>query len=889
MNRWLNSFFFACFCVLVFWGVIDLGYSFISEPITQGRLILKNSSSVDEALLQRAPSEVDLSRDERGVTLIKANTALDAYWALGFAHAQDRLWQMEFSRRVARGRLSEVVGVKGLPVDRLMRTFGFVQLAKTQYDRFKQTNPNLVQALQHYADGVNIAIAQSRQARPFELIALGVEPEPWQPEDSVLISYLLALDLSANLDKELIRFRFASVLNSKQFSEFFPPYPDEKPLVDLNLSQFYQEQGLVPHRPASAAIDMMRLERERRDPFGRSSDASTEEEMFVPSSGATSSMKEGIELANQLGFPFDLGAKRGDGIGSALGSNGWVVSGRYVQTKYPLLANDPHFKITSPSIWYMATLQAPGLSVVGGTIAGLPFVVIGRNNHLAWGFTNSGADVQDIYLERLNRSGRAYQTKSGWENVIEKKETILVKGQQPEILTVRSTKHGPIISGVLPLAEQAMAAWRSSDTKNSFQYALSLSWTLWDQNDSLAAGLGMNTATDWSSFKDAALKLDVPVQNILYADTQGHIAWLLPGRIPKRVETNPLMGWVPSPGWDSTYDWQGVQPVDKTPALFDVDRAWLVSANGKMQGVSYPYFVTADWALPYRQERATELLEKLVVQNKKVSVADQEMIQMDSYSQMFTRLIPVWKTWSAREVKDEKTRRILEAMQRWDGKMDANDWRPLVAVFWFREWARRVFQDDLGLSIYREYASPATMFWPLWHVIQRKDMTWCDDVRTVQQESCEAQMKGALTDALVILKDTYGANELNWSWGKVHRLWTEHRLFSSSPMLASSFEYEAPMGGDSYSIQVSNYAFTGEHSFQTFQTAGMRVVYDLSQPDLSGAFFTWPLANSALARSWRQHKQLNDWVNGVYEPIIVEDQGALFLRRLVIKKKETDH
>jgi penicillin amidase len=834
--------------VIAFWGIFfGLGYRFVSSPTTAGVLVLDDTTSqtgLREATAGRLPIEID--RDQSGMVSIHAQKDQDAYWALGFVHGQDRLWQMDFNRRVIKGQVSEILGSSTLALDKRMRVFGFELLANKQLESFKKTDPHLIDLLQHYTDGVNEAIRQQQANLPVEFLLLKTSPAPWTMQDSLLMTYLLAMNLGANAEKELNRFRFISLWSDKnKFQDFFPPYPGESYLVDLDYQAFYKELGLVPAKKETLDNGRRLLEQNRQASLGGN------HQTAVALTDLSTKQSDWIEEAS-----------RGLAPSAALGSNSWVISGSASISGKPILANDPHLRLNNPQIWYMVSLSSPGLSVSGASMAGLPMVVLGRNHRIAWGFTNSGADVQDVYLERLDSTGKKYWRADGWQPLKKRQETIRVRGKPDETWLVYSTDNGPIVSQDVASANKAMKSWQSTDPQ--YQYALSLAWTVFQQNETLAAGVEMNRATNWGSFRQAVSRFDAPIQNILYADIDGNTAWILPGLVPKRGQDHFLKGWLPVPAWNEQFSWQGIQEKESAPYVLNASAAWLVSANGKMDSVKYPYFVTADWELPYRQERVSELLAQRLSQKTPVDVSTVKAIQMDQQSQMFKRLLPYFRQLSPDQMKTEDEKRLLKEFLQWDGEMKADGWKGVLATWWFRQWAKKVFEDDLGSALYLEYASPATMFWPLWNVLEKNNQSWCDDTRSTMRETCLDQMKSSFEESVFMLTEQMGIDEQKWHWGELHALLAEHQPMSFSSV-GDLFSYSIPVGGDPYSVNVSNYLFYGSVMWRTQQVAGLRAVYDLSDPSQRGAFFNWPLANSGLASKQQNQIQLRQWVNGQYE------------------------
>ena len=409
--------------------------------------------------------EVEILRDAFGIPHIFARSAEDAQFALGFAHAQDRLWQMEMNRRTGSGRLAEALGPAALEADRFLRALGLRRVAEANLKRYDEDTRRQLEA---YAAGVN-AFLDTGPVLPPEFWILGVKPEPWTPVDSLVWAKMMAWDLGGNWRNELLRLRMAKTLPRERIEEFFPPYPGEAP---IRLPDLLAKSGSEPNFPGKISGS---------DPDFRSGGA----------------------------------------------SNSWVVAGERTASGKPLLANDPHLGLTAPVVWYFAQLSAPGMDVIGASLPGVPGILLGRNQRIAWGFTNTGPDVQDLYLEDEN----------GRFTTIE--ETIRVKGAPDETLRVRYSRHGPVISDVSRLAAEAAPAGR----------AIAMAWTaLADDDLTVQAGLKLARAGNWREFLAALRDFHVPQQNVTYADVEGNIGFIAAGKVPVRKPANRLMGLAPAPG-----------------------------------------------------------------------------------------------------------------------------------------------------------------------------------------------------------------------------------------------------------------------------------------------------------------------------------------------------
>ncbi|HSQ71431.1 MAG TPA: penicillin acylase family protein, partial [Rubrivivax sp.] len=455
-----------------------------------------------EISLPGAAAELRIERDADGIPTVRAGSARDAYFGLGVAHAQDRLWQMETHRRIGAGRLAEIFGASALETDRFLRALGVRRAAAAQWRGLDAASR---EALQAYAEGVNAVLRQELRARPPEFVILGIEPEPWDPVDSLAWAIMMAWDLGANWNTELLRLRLALQMPVARIDQLLPAYPGEALPVVADYAALFRGLKLDAAAVQTAWQKLPEI---------------------APPSGV-----EGV------------------------GSNNWVVAGSHTTTGAPLLANDPHLKLSAPALWYFARLEAPGLKVAGATMPGLPVVVLGQNEHVAWGFTNTAPDVQDLYIEQLDPDDATlYRTPEGWAAFESVPEIIKVKGQADVPFTHRRTRHGPVISD----------AGTSDDVlgpRDKPAYVLALRWTALDADAALiSASLAMQQASSVQAFFDATRCWTAPMQNMAVADRAGRIGFVAPGRVPLRQPANDLHGLVPSPGWDARYDWAGWVP-----------------------------------------------------------------------------------------------------------------------------------------------------------------------------------------------------------------------------------------------------------------------------------------------------------------------------------------
>jgi penicillin amidase len=706
---------------------------------------------------------VQIVRDRHGIPHIYGQTIPDAYFGLGFVHAQDRLWQMEFNRRLGAGRLAELVGGDAFETDRYMRTLGLRRLAEQQAASLDAGPREILVA---YAAGVNAFMASRSGALPpeFLLTALlgGPAPEAWQPADSLTWQKLMALDLSGNIGTELARMRLAKHLSPQQISEFFPPYPGDAPLA------FGDAGNLL--REAAGQLDL-------------------------------------AALAKHLP----------EGPSAGIGSNNWVVGSGRSASGRPLLANDPHLGLSAPGIWYLAHLSAPGMEVMGATFPGVPGVVLGRNRTIAWGMTNTGPDTQDLYIERVDPEDPAkYITPQGPRPFETRTETIRIRGGETRTVTIRATRHGPVMSDLA----------RYAGTHPG--YVLALQWTALDPDDRSSQAIeALGRAHDWDGFISALRPYGGPMQNVVFADSSGNIGFVAPGRVPIRRPENDTHGLVPAPGWDARYDWVGYVPFDDLPRSFNPSTGQIVTANHKVITESYRPFLTSEWSEPYRAIRIGQLLnarDSHSPESFKTIQADVlSLMAVDMTMPMLALLPPANSSPSMSQI-----RALLAA---WQGQTDTGRPEPLIFAAWFREFSRLLYEDELGEAFTAQWR-----FRPLFVKNVLADISgqsrWCDDIRTPRAESCQEIAALALDRATRFLRSQYGDDPNRWTWGEAHPAHSPHRPFSAVPGLRRVLDIQVPSAGDAFTVNVGRFnPARAEGPFHNLHAAGLRAVYDMADSD----------------------------------------------------------
>ena len=755
--KWLRRSALGVVLLLVVAAVLAWWYARATLPLIDGTVVV-----------QGLGAEVRIERDAHGIPTIRAASPDGAMFGLGFAHAQDRLWQLETHRRIGSGRLAEAFGPPALETDRFLRALGVRRAAAAQWAK---ASPEVRKAVEAYTAGINALLVSGTQKRPAEFVILGLEPEPWKPEDSVAWAIMMAWDLGGNWATELLRMRLSLKLPVERIDELVPPYPGEKPLATADYAALFR----------------------------------------------------GLKVDGRLGQQALLAAPP-SGI-EGIGSNNWVVHGSHTTTGKPLLANDPHLKLSAPALWYFARLEAPGLKVAGATMPGLPFVVLGQNERVAWGFTNTGPDVQDLYLERIKPDDAArYQTPDGWAAFETREEVIRIKGGAEERLTVRATRHGPVIS------DAGVAAGLTGPAQKP-AYALALRWTALDADSTtLDAGLALATVGSVDAFIAASARYQAPMQNMVVADVDGHIGMVAAGRVPLRKAENDLKGLVPAPGWEARYDWAGFLDAAATPRETDPPRGWIATANQRITPPGYAHHLTSEWTAPWRQQRIEQLLEA----RPRHDLASLRAIQADQLSLAARPLLPF--------IRKAKSRHPLAAAAQarladFDGTMAADSAAPLILWAWTRQLTEAVFADEVGAELWRSSFGTRSFHEALEGVLARDDAWWCDDKATPAAESCAERIDLAFDRALDELQAAHGDDVAAWHWGDAHVARSEHRPFSRVPALARWFELRTPVGGDTYTVNAARVNLkpdptTGERYLDEHGPS-LRALYDLGDPGRS--------------------------------------------------------
>jgi penicillin amidase len=850
-----------------YWSVSTVRASF---PQTKGSISLEGLSG-----------PVDVKRDSYGIPQIYASSDEDLFMAQGYVQAQDRFYEMDVRRHMTSGRLSEMFGKGLVEKDEFLRTLGWDRVAKQEYD--KTLSAATKKYLQAYAKGVNAYLKGKDGADiSLEYAALGFEndytPQEWTPVDSVAWLKAMAWDLRGNMQDEIDRSLLTSRLGPQQIADLYPEYPysRNKPIVqegayDATSQTFAQGGSAASTESASSG---------------------------APGTSAADSAAFQSQLEGLYRVLDDLPAAVGVN-GNGIGSNSWVVGGDHTITGKPLLANDPHLSPSLPSVWYQMGLHCRSVSskcqydVSGYTFAGMPGVVIGHNADIAWGMTNSGADVTDLYLEKLSGDGYLYDGKT--KPFTTREETIEVAGGESKKIVVRETENGPLLSDrddeLVKVGQKATVDAAAPDRGDG--YGIALRWTALDPGTSMDAVFRIDKASNWTEFRAGAASFEVPSQNLVYADTAGNIGYQLPGRIPKRAAGDD--GSLPVPGWDSKYSWTGYLKQAELPFEYNPKRGYIVTANqAVVDKAKYPYTLTTDWGYGTRSQRIADLIESKIKGGGKISTDDMRQMQLDNSSEIAKLLVP---KLLAIDVDDKYVREAQKLLVGWDYTQDADS----AAAAYFNSVWRNILKLAFGNKLPKEvrvegqclYVKPVNTTSPAdadqrvlecgqrdadqaqpdggdrWFEVVRKlindqDNDWWSTPKTRTKPAAtnrDQLFARAMSDARWELTAKLGKDIDTWSWGRLHRLFLKNQtLGTEGPGYVQYILNRGPwnLGGGEATVNATGWNAAG--GYGVVWVPSMRMVVNLGDLDKS----KWINLTGASGHAFSDHytDQTGKWVAG---------------------------
>ncbi|MEU4160013.1 penicillin acylase family protein [Actinoplanes sp. NPDC026670] len=817
-------------------------------------------------------SGVTAYRDDYGIPHLYASNQLDLFRAQGYVHAQDRFWEMDFRRHLTSGRLAEMFGPSEVPTDAFLRTLGWHAVAEREWELL---TPDARANLEAYASGVNAWMsdnggAEASGAKSLEYALLGLQNpgytvEPWSPIDSIALLKAMAWDLVGNIYSEMDRsVLLGQGLTRTQIEQLFPVYPYDRNAPIVAGGSIIN--GVFAAKGAPAG-----------DSSGRGG-GTTDPAWRDDAAPTISALRARITA-----LPGRLGV-----TGTGVGSNSWVVSGDLTASGKPLLANDPHLGPSLPGIWYQNGLHCScGHNAAGFSLAGLPGLLIGHNDRITWGLTNLGADVTDLYIEKIDDD--RYFDGTTWQPLTIRDETITVAGGEPVTVKVRSTKHGPLLSDRMsdilaiaarppldpsasPYTQLSPAPTPSLDAgapgvpapAAAQPYAVALRWTALDPGRTIDAMFDLNRASNWTEFRAAAALFDAPAQNLIYADVDGNIGYQAPGKIPVRGMGD---GRWPAPGWDPAYDWTGTIPFPALPNEYNPDDGMIVTANQAATGPQYPYLITNDWSHGYRSHRIADLITDRASRGK-LTVDDMRAIQMDNYNGFAPTLVPALLA-APLAAGTEKVAAARDLLRGWDFQQPAETPATSAAAAAFynatlRHLMLRTF-DELPTG--RMPGTGDDGWETLRPLLAEPGSPWWDDKRTPGTETMNDMLSLAMNDAEQELTDRLGDNPRQWRWGDLHTLALENGSLGQSGITPVEMLFNrgpVPAGGGGGIVNATSW--TTIQGYEVTYVPSMRMITDLA--DLNGS--RWIQLTGASGHAFHRNytDQVDLWRTGQDTPML---------------------
>lgn len=778
---------------------------------------LTTSLSTDsgEITLAGLKAPVSIQFDPQGVPSVTANSEIDAFFAQGYLHASERMWQMETQRRFTQGRVSEIFGSTTVNSDIWMRTIGLYRAAEESWESL---SPESKAALTAYANGVNQWLKSAKTLQP-EFEIFDIKPEEWRPIDSLVWQKAFALSLGKNMDEEINRFFALKTLSPTQLKTFYP--------FD---SQIAEKKETIP------TLSHMQ---------------------------SFSGFKHFAESREEL--------KRQWGIGERFaGSNAWAVSGKYTSTGKPILANDPHLSIQHPSLWYGIQLQGGKLNAEGMSLVGLPGVILGRNRSIAWGAAALMSDQQDLYILDIPlNDNNSYATDLGLKPIHSRIETIHIRTDSPKILNkpiepvkvrVRTTELGPIVS----------------DSMGFSDLTLALKWSALDDHDnSFDAFYELQFAKNWEQFRHATAKLKSPGIHFVYADVEGNIGSQVAASIPKRSIGE---GTLPLDAKLTESYWQGYIPFEQLPFQLNPTSGFIVAANNAVPSVG-EYTISHEWAPGIRHDRITQLLKEKINASKKVNLSDMTAIQLDEIDLGAKNLITFLLNESiVEEIKRQSPEKIkklifksLDSLASWDAAFDKNRHEPSIYTYWLNFLNEALFskgivnssisnpQSSIKNRLFAQLTAPQ-----LKDVLSGKGFDWCGNKYDQSNVICKQQIVDSFISAIEKLRKHTRSNNIeeDWKWGNLHRAEYAHKSLGQVKIFEGIFKKEFQIGGNAYTVNAANSVLSDSGDFvQTFGVS-FRQIFDLSKK--SESLYSLPAGQSGHFMSQHYDDMLIPFIEGKY-------------------------
>lgn len=769
-------------------------------------------------------SEVRIYFDSLAIPSIFAENDEDAAFTLGYLHARERMFSMDMIRRAGEGRLSEIFGTETVPFDRMFRTVGLARTAKMIKDKM---NPEGLKLLEAYSRGVNFYLEEKKNEYPVEFDVLGYEPEEWKPEHSIIVIRMMAWELNLGWWTDLAFTELVQKLGEEKVKEILPDYPENAPTI-------------IPPE--------------------------------------IKKVTKGVTKFAQINSNFietDKAFRKFIGMtGTHLGSNNWVVNSQMSASGKPIIANDPHLAYRAPGIWYAAVIKSPTWNAAGVTLPGVPGIVIGKNDNISWTLTNIMTDETDFYYETLDSSRTKYLLDGNWKDLEIIEDTIYTRDGIKEPVEIKYTHRGPIISNIHPYN----FVYNNDETTYP---PISMRWLGNEFSDEMDAFFKINKAKNWSEFKSAVEKFNIPGQNFVYADREGNIGYVFGGALPIRTSNAATFLF---DGSTSKNDWKGFVPRNDLPFLINPtanlpagQAGYIATANNKVIK-DFKYHITNLWEPSSRIERITELLQS----KQKHTAEDYMNYQEDIYSPYAMSIVPyIIFAFQDVEVKDKNLSQSLQLMREWNYEMDKYQQAPAIFLTFFDKLMKNIYMDEMGDDLFNQYVFLANVpYRNILALLQNPFSSWYNDIKKNERKTRDDVIRQSFSDALDELERTISKDVKDWQWGKLHTVTFKHAFSGVSGLLDNVINigpYE--ISGDGTTIFNTEYSFSGSieeiplfrhDPFDCELGPSMRFIYDFAKPDEFYLILTTGQSGNIFSDHYKDQTEL--FLSGKYMKIKTGDE-----------------
>ena len=793
------------------------------DVLGAGTLLIRGALPQTSGTLHVAGADATITvvRDHYGLPHITAGDAHDLFFGQGYVTAQDRLWQMEFNRRVAVGRLAEILGPSVTADDEYLRTLGLGRTAQADVDNL---SPALHAELDAYTQGVNAFISSHQNSLPLEFRLLGFTPEPWKDTDSIAYGKVVALSLDDAFTTKLPRAAVLAKAGPAVAEALFPTYPVDNPTLTDKTGVAQVPMGSEAPVPSHSTTQVNNLDVLLHD--------------LTPMQRAAFGNLPDISPTTIPGMSAILG-----GLGAVKGSNDWVVAGSHTTTGRPILANDPHLGINYPSIWYEVAMNGGGLNEIGYSFPGVPGVIIGHNDHIAWGVTNGQVDDTDLYIEQLSADKSTYLYNKQQMPVTTYQETIKVAGEADVHMTVRVTNHGPIINDVVPALKDATTP-------------IALQWTALQPGYSFAGFFELGAAQNWTDFQAALKDIDIS-QNFVYADMQGNIGYHLSGWLPIRPAMNEIL---PVDGTTSANDWTGRVPFDSLPHLFNPPSGIILTANNRLAAPGYPYYITNTYDIGYRAKR----IEQLLTAKPILSPDDIANVQLDTHSVTAEQIAPYYLSAAQLNSADIGASTAVKLFTGWTGDMPrtsaATAFYEVTTAHLINDMVKPLL-DDTTFKQWRDNQYAATQFLVVRNALAQPQASLFANASARDAAIVQAEHE-AYNDLHTFYKT---ANTDQWQWGQLHQAHFDNPLTAVDILKLVLPNQSVTRPGDCTTVNVGGAGGFSAYNYNQDDLPSMREIIDMSNLDQSRMVTTTGESGEPFAR--HNFDLLPLWDSGRYQPM----------------------